>query len=235
MPNIPKNSRTQRYGMTAAEYNSRNGVLTAKQRHFVAAYIACKDKKQAAIEAGVPEGSAYSMATQWLNPDYHPLVVQAIERLQARVDATSVMKADDVRRYISTVMQICIPDYFTPDNHGGWMISEEDYRNLPREVRCLIEECHMSSLTIEDAQGNKTEKHMLAVRIVSKTKALDLAAKYTLTEHHSVNQVLTVDFDEMAKPRPVGAEAKAIDPVEEKIKALEMINPNEVKVEDTRR
>jgi hypothetical protein len=75
------------------------------------------------------------------------------------------------------VLRFCPADYFDPGGRGGWLISQEDYRELPQEIRCLIEE--METRTVVTETGSIST---LWVRFVSKTQAMALAAKHQLGE-----------------------------------------------------
>ena len=66
-----------------------NRLLTRKQEQFVKELVS-KDgqitKRQAAINAGYPEGSAHSKAYDLTNPKTHPHVCQAIRKYRQELD-----------------------------------------------------------------------------------------------------------------------------------------------------
>ncbi len=92
-------------------------------------------------------------------------------------------KADDILRYIHAAMFFCPADHFDPGGKGGWLISQEDYRNLPSEIRCLVEEMEMR--TVKTPAGSVST---LWVGFVSRTTAMTLAAKHELGETVAVSQ-----------------------------------------------
>jgi hypothetical protein len=94
-----------------------------------------------------------------------------------------VRKADDVLRYIHAAMFFCPADHFDPGGKGGWLISQEGYRNLPPEIRCLVDEMEMR--TVKTPAGSVST---LWVRFVSKATAMTLAAKHQLGEKVAVTQ-----------------------------------------------
>jgi hypothetical protein len=200
-----------------ATYNSRKGCLTQKQLLFVRAYARCQNATQAAIMAGVPVKSAQSMGSQWLNPDQFPLIRPALEREMAHLEATSILKAEQVRRYIHTVLQFCPGDYFKPGGRGGWLISEEAYDQLPREIRMLVEDMQLRTKTVKLANGTEVEERLLLVRFVSKNLAMTLAAKYALVEKHpSAVQIVQTNWHDLA-----GDGWDLVDPVEEEIATIQ--------------
>src|SRR5207248_1059873 len=113
-------------------------------------------------------------------PTRFPQVAAEAERRLAHADACSIMKGEEVRRYIHTVMKFCPADYFLPGSKGGWLISQEDYRALPREIKQLVEEMQTVDKEIEVCDpktGNAVScerQEMLWVKFVSKTAAMGL-------------------------------------------------------------
>jgi hypothetical protein len=200
-----------------AAYNSRKGELTAKQKVFIAEWLKDKNGTRSAIAAGVPEKHAASMASQWLDPELFPLVAYAAQRALAKVEETAIMTAEEIRRYIHTVMSFCPADYFTPCGRRGWAITMEDYRKLPTHVRRMIEEMELTNVRVETKDGSVVERQMLRCKFVSKTVATGLAAKYGLTEKHQHNaNVMTINWDELYK-RQDGS-TKRENPIERRIR-----------------
>ncbi len=182
----------------------REHKLTDKQRAFACEYIRVRDATKAALAAGVSERSAASMGCQWLDRDRFPLVAAEVDRLLAQVEERSVMSAVEVRRYVHTVMQVSLPDYFLPGEGGGWLISLDDFRRLPPHVKQLVEACEMHSTETTTKDGRQVVQSVLRVRLVSKTTAMVLAAKYGLTERHSVESKVEVDLAAVLGSIPKG-------------------------------
>jgi hypothetical protein len=131
--------------------------------------------------------SASSLAEQYANPDVrapkllnsnkHPHVVVEVRKAMAWKELAAERKADDVLRYIHTAMWFCPGDRFDPGGKGGWLISQDAYRELPPEIKRLIEEVELR--TVETGSGTT---HKLWVRFLSKTAMSGLAAKHQLGE-----------------------------------------------------
>jgi hypothetical protein len=164
--------------MTDSHHPKKRGrphCITDKQRVWINEYLIDMNGARAARVAGY--GHPDVAAARLLNPNLYPLVVAELKKALARKELVAERKADDVLRYIHTAMFFCPADHFDPGGKGGWLISQEDYRGLPQEVRCLIEE--METRTIETESGSIST---LWVRFVSKTQAMALAAKHQLGE-----------------------------------------------------
>jgi hypothetical protein len=143
-------------------------------------------------------------AAKLLNPDKYPLVAAEIKMALAQRELRALMTAEEVRRFIHTTLRFCPGDYFLPGRKGnqrGWLIEEEDYRRLPQEIKQLIEEMEARTQVFETPDGTKVTKNVLWVRFVSKTAALGLAAKYSLTAKHSVG-VAQIPWEEMFRSIP---------------------------------
>ena len=153
--------------------------LTDKQRVWIAEYITDMNCTRAARVAGFKHPDVAS--AKLLNPDKFPLVARAVREAIARKELVAERKADDVLRYIHAAMFFCPGDYFDPGGKGGWLISQESHRNLPPQIKCLIEE--METRTVETEEGTT---HTLWVRFVSKATAMTLAAKHQLGEKIAV-------------------------------------------------
>jgi hypothetical protein len=129
-------------------------------------------------------------AAKLLNPTRYPLVAVEVRTAMPRKELAAERKADDILRYIHNATFFSPADYFDPGGKGGWLISQEAYRELPPEIRCLIEEVELR--TVETESGTT---HKLWVRFVSKAQAMALAAKHQLGEkiHATVTQVASWD------------------------------------------
>jgi hypothetical protein len=159
----------------------RPHCLTEKQRVWISEYVIDMNGTRAARVAGYAHPDV--AAAKLLNPDCYPLVVAEVKKALARKELVAERKADDVLRYIHAAMFFCPADYFDPGGRGGWLISQEDYRNLPPEIRCLVEE--MELRTVKTPAGSVST---LWVRFVSKATAMTLAAKHQLGEKVSVTR-----------------------------------------------
>lgn len=202
-------------------FKRTKGGLTDKQAAFVRAYIVTRDSRQAAIEAGVPEKQAASVGCQWLDENRFPGVAGELRRLTQQAELRAVRKADEVLQYIHTAMWFNPTDYFLPgDASGGWLIDPDKLRELPDEVKRLVEEVRMVRKEVETDSG-KTTTTMAWVRLVSKAKAMELAAKHQLGEKVNVTTV-NVPWDEIASPPRI----TPAQMVEERIR-LELEGPAE--------
>lgn len=153
----------------------------AKVQRFVEEYCIDFNRNRAAMEANM-RGSP----TAFLRD---PEVAEAIvAKLKAHTEK-SEMSAEYVRDYIMSVLELCPTDYFIPAPEGGWLITPEHFDSLPREVLRLIDE-----IEIRNVRGAS----YLAVRFLSKSAALAMAAKYTLTQHIEA-KVATVPWEELTR------------------------------------
>jgi hypothetical protein len=163
--------------------------ITDKQRVWINEYLIDLNGARAARVAGFKHPDV--AAAKLLNPAKFPLVAAEVQKALAQKELSSLMTAEEVRRYIHTTLRFCPGDYFLPGRKGnqrGWLIEEEDYRRLPQEIRQLVEEMEARTQVVETPDGARVTKNYLWVRFVSKTVALGLAAKYSLTEKQSIVQ-----------------------------------------------
>ncbi|MFL5909277.1 MAG: terminase small subunit [Gaiellaceae bacterium] len=189
--------------------------VTDKQRVWINEYLTDMNGARAARVAGFKHPDV--AAAKLLNAGKYPLVAAEVRKALARKELEAERKADDVLRYIHTAMWFCPADYFDPGGNGGWLISREDYRELPPAIKCLVEE--MELRTVRTKRGTAS---MLWVRFVSKSKAMTLAAKHQLGQKVNMHQTVTLDWDALC-----GASgADATDPVEEMLAALEALPVN---------
>lgn len=175
-----------------------------RHRMFAARMAVHMNARRACIECGYSVGAAGTTSRRLMeDPKIREYIVEAL----AENAKQSELDAQYVRDYIKSVLDFCPMDFFAPCPGGGWLISEENYKNLPQKFRCLIEDIE---LRVERGVS------MLAIKFLSKTAALAMAARYTLTEKHQLIPAKTVDWKELAS-----AENDAVDAVEEKIKLME--------------
>jgi hypothetical protein len=172
--------------------------ITDKQRVWITEYLIDLNGTRAARVAGYQHPDV--AAAKLLNPAKFPLVAAEVKKALAQKELSALMTADEVRRYIHTILKFCPGDYCLPGRKGnqrGWLIEEGDYWRLPQDIRQLIEEVEERTQVVETRAGTKVTKKFLWVRFVSKTAALALAAKYAFTEKHSVVQVQGLNWDEL--------------------------------------
>jgi hypothetical protein len=150
---------------------------SAQHKVFVSEYVKHGNRKRAAMEAGVSEGSAEQMAARWLNPGKYPLVAKMAEDLLKAKEQKALLDADDSLRFVQTLMTFAPVDYFDCGPGGGWYITQEDVRKLPDWVKGLIERLELTQY--EDAEGNLVCK--LKVEIMSKTTAMAINSKVRST------------------------------------------------------
>lgn len=178
------------------------GGLTEKQAAFVRHYFVSRNATEAAKAAGVPDKQAKSVGCQWLDEVRFPGVAKELQRLTQQAEMRAVRKADDVLQYIHTAMWLNPTDYFLPGGvDGGWLIDPERLESLPAEVKRLIEEIRIVKREVETEEG-RTTTTMASVKLVSKAKAMELAAKHQLGEKVQVTTV-NVPWDEIAAPPKV--------------------------------
>lgn len=154
--------------------------LDRRKRSIVDAYTECFNRKTAAKTAQTPVGNRVLASAD---------VTAAIHQRLQKQEAKSILKAEYVREYIMSVLELCPTDYFRPAPEGGWLIGEDDYYSLPSEVKRLIEDVELRII-----RGNT----YLAVRFVSKSAALAMAARFTLTQKVEAT-VTAVPWDAIAK------------------------------------
>ena len=172
----------------------RKPKLTLKQRVFVNELMVDMNGTRAAAAAGYKSPAVVACFLQ--DARRYPLVVQAIREASARKELAAERKADEILKYIHTVLFCCPADYFDPGGNGGWSISQEDYRRLPSEIKCLIEEMKLRTVKTKSGTVNT-----LWVRLVSKERALVLAAKHQLGQKMDL-QTHLANWDLLAQQIP---------------------------------
>jgi hypothetical protein len=119
-----------------------------------------------------------------------PHVQLAVNRMLAYLEGKSELRAEYVRQFIFDVLELCPTDYFIPALGGGWLIDVDSFRDLPFKVKRLIEDVELRQIRGE---------RFFAIRFVSKTAVLQLAARFTLAQKVDVN-VSNVPWDKIAQP-----------------------------------
>jgi hypothetical protein len=136
-----------------------------------------------------------------------PEIVEAVAVRVAEQSAKSDLDAEYVRQYIKSVLDFCPLDFFEPAEGGGWLMSEENYRNMPQSAKCLI----------EDVEYRKIRGDVfMAVKFLSKTAALAMAARYTLTQKFE-SQIATIPWDEVSRR----LEQETHDPIAKRLADLD--------------
>jgi len=100
-----------------------------------------------------------------------------------------------VFRLIHTALLFCPVDYFDTGGRGWWLISREDSRQLPQEIKCLIRGMEFSTVKRRDENDNKVTESTLRIRFVSKEAMMFLAAKHQLGKKIDVRQFAGIDLD----------------------------------------
>lgn len=186
--------------------------MSAKQEAFVAHYVRLKNGTKAVVAAGYQSRRPDAVAAQLLDPKVYPLVAAAVRRALDEQNRRVLLDADAVLRYVHTAMLFCPGDYFTPAGDGGWAATLDEYRALPPEFKCLIED-----LAFEAGGEGDTRTARLRVRFVSKEAAMALAARHQLSEKARV-VVHQLDWSGLLRGGPPDP-----DPVEERIRAIEAL------------
>lgn len=190
--------------------------VSNQQAVFIEQMIAGATQTEAARKAGFSQPDVY--ACELLNPSRFPLVVKAVQKGLAEREAKAVKTGDDILRYIHTAMFYNPLQFFEAGEKGGWLLSEEKYKEIPPQLGCLIEEIERREVITDSGSVVK-----FWVKLVSKTVAMSLAAKHQLGEKISVNH-LHVNWDDLAER---GAGLAKPDPLERRIElaALPAIGP----------
>lgn len=142
--------------------------LRVKQRLFAVHYAEHGNPKLAARQAGYKAPPCMERNRE--------LQEAAEQRMQA-LEKESELRAEYVRGYIHDVLEFSPLDFFDVAPDGGWCITPERMQALPAHVKKLVE-----SVEMRFHGGRAT----LTVKFISKTAALSMAARYTLTQKHVV-------------------------------------------------
>jgi len=158
-------------------------LLTRKQAVFVRELLASNSVSSAAIAAGSSPKSASAMGAQWLK---HPKVAAALEKERSLLLLRARKSADDIVEYLQIAMYFVPSRYFQPGGRGGWMIDEDNYRNLPDEIGRLIEEVETRHRRVTLPDGTEIDRLHFWVKFVSKTKVTAMMSKYLLGVRHTL-------------------------------------------------
>jgi hypothetical protein len=123
-------------------------------------------------------------------------VQEAVQiKLQVR-EELSDLKAEYVRDYIQSVLELCPTDYFILAPDGDWVVDPEHFASLPQRVKRLVEGVELKYI------GGR---RVLSVKFISKASVLAMAARYTLTQtvHATVSQI---PWDQVTEDAAVSVE-----------------------------
>lgn len=205
---------------TAKRGGVKAGAMTAQQRLFADEFLACRDYALAATKAGYAPSTAKNVGSRLRNE--HLLVKAYIDERLALLEQRAVRKAEDVLQYIHTAMFYNPLRFFRPGDRGGWLIDEDDFHDLPDWVGCMIEE--MEARTRTDPRTGDTTS-TLWVRLVSKTKMAELAARHQLGEKVTVTRV-NINWDDLAKTYdPSDPLDMKDDPIEARLREVRALEP----------
>lgn len=168
--------------------------LSPRQRALVDSYCTNFDEKKAREAAGLA-------GTRGNRVD-DPEIADAIDKRLAQRERESDLKADYVRSYLLSILELCPTDHFVVNEDGDWCIDPENFATLPVEVKRLVEE-----VEVKFSRGQKIYK----IKFISKTAALAMAAKFTLVQKAEVN--INTPWDELAR----SAMKEVADPVERRL------------------
>lgn len=146
------------------------------------------------------------------------MTVATVEAAKIGIDA--LKQPNEILAYIQTVMFFQPLMFFKPGDNGGWIIGEEEFKTLPPAIGCLIEHLEYRTTRTRVGKGeDSTEREEVSVwvKLVSKTKAMELAAKHQLGSLVNINQKVTIDWDRMSLTSEQAHKALTDDPIERQI------------------
>lgn len=206
--------------------------ITEMQWAFIEAFK--KDPtsaRRAAIAAGVAEGNAGVQASRWMDIEQFPLVVNEIRKALEKIEEGSLLSGQALLTHCHRVLLTRYADFFLPSenarNPDVWQITPEGLKALPDHIAQMIEGVMYKEKDELDANGAVIgRKRMAYVKLMSKTEALKIAAKFQLGDTLNVNAtVVQINFEDLH--RKVRAEHGTLpgtlinDPVEEDLAAAE--------------
>lgn len=134
----------------------------------------------------------------------HPVISQFLEKLQKDREERCKLTSDKIWEYLGRVLFHNPVNLFEAGGDGWYMM---DLSRIPEEIGQMIEEVEITPTD----EGNK-----IKVRLVSKAKALEIAAKHALPQSHIVAQVRPVlDYEELSRP----SDLREIDVVANRLSA----------------
>jgi len=199
---------------------TKTSRITPRQQKYIDHYLLHRKPEEAARTAGYSTPGV--MGYKLLDPKQFPLVAKACSEALAEQSKRTLLKADDVLRYIHSAIEFNPLKWFIASEDGDWIITEENYRSLPDEVGKLIEKVTRKVKEVE-VNGETKREVWFKVEFVSKTVAMSLAAKHQLGEKMTVTTV-SVNWDDLLKGKPM---LPSEDPIEVEILS---IKPNPAKL-----
>lgn len=161
-----------------------NKELTPKQERYVEEFVVDLNKKRAAHAAGLSA------------PPNNVHVDLAVRERLDEYNVKCELNAEYTREYILDTLELCPTDYFQVAPNGDMVIDLEEFNKLPHRVKRQVE-----GIDIVVIGGHKYYK----VRFVSKGAAINLAARYTLTQKVAA-AVVTVPWDMIQGASPLAHE-----------------------------
>jgi len=191
---------------------STRTTLTRKQQAFVREYVKDLNGTRAAMAAGVPVGSAGSMASQWLDPKRFPVVARAVEEALE----TKHQSADaDTRRVVE---ELCRIAFFNPK----MMLRPEggvyELHELPDCVAAAVQSMSVSYTELPDQQGVFRKVKTYNLRFYNKLEALKQVAQHlgllkdVTNVINQTNNNISIDWAAMV------ARPQTEDPLERRIR-----------------
>lgn len=180
--------------------------LSLKERAFVAEFFKHWNREKALRDSGV--GWTRDRIIHVFHGERTDPVAKAINDAMIRREEESVLQGEWVRAYIKSVLLLKPTDFLEEDEDGFFVTTKEKIDSMPDELKMLVE-----SVEVTFHKGRK----LLKLCFVSKTAALALAAKYTLT------QKARVEFAQPINYEAIGESIDADDPIERRISELETV------------
>lgn len=174
-------------------------VLTDREVVLVDEYTVHLNKGLAKEVAGYKSGT----------PFMKERVAKAVEEKLAKRAEDSDLRAEYVREYIRSVLDFCPTDWFAVTEDGDWVCDPDKFAEAPFEIKRLVE-----SVEFRYIGGRK----YLKINFVSKTQAMSIAAKFTLTQKVAV-ATTAIPWEEIAS-----ASAPQEDPWEAEIAELQKLS-----------
>lgn len=112
--------------------------------------------------------------------------LREFENKLAKIEEETQLKAKYVREYIYELLEFYPGDWFRPNGEGHWVIDEAAFQAIPHKVKRFIKDFRL-------CDGGQ-----IAVQFISKEKALELAARFTLIQKVE-NQNNSVPWHELAR------------------------------------
>lgn len=182
--------------------------LNTQQRVFCLEMLAneLRSPTQAARNAGYRHPS--QMAAKLMAK---PSIKALLGRFQREREERTKVTSEQIWAYLGRVLFYNPLALFESDEQG-WHIT--DLENIPTEIGQMIEEIE----TVPTEEGSKVR-----IRLVSKAKALEIAARHALPQTQLLAMVKPViDYEELSRP----SDLRTIDVVAKRLE-LEQENHNE--------